>query len=68
MQYIDEVCNRHQAQNQNRSIGIGIGMGIGMGIGIGMGKVLLTHSQRLAKLLLNQPIKTRLIQHDRKKT
>jgi hypothetical protein len=62
MQYIDEVCNRHQAQNQNRSIGIGIGMGIGMG------KVLLTNSQRLAKLLLNQPIKTRLIQHDRKKT
>ena len=61
MQYIDEVCNRHQAQNQNRSIGIGIG------IGIGMGKVLLTNSQRLAKLLLNQPIKTRLIQHDRKK-
>jgi len=60
MQYIDEVCNRHQAQNQNRSIGIGMG--------IGMGKVLLTHSQRLAKLLLNQPIKTRLIQHDRKKT
>ena len=59
MQYIDEVCNRHQAQNQNRSIGIGMG--------IGMGKVLLTHSQRLAKLLLNQPIKTRLIQHDRKK-
>jgi len=62
MQYIDEVCNRHQAQNQNLSIGIGIGMGIGMG------KVLLTNSQRLAKLLLNQPIKTRLIQHDRKKT
>lgn len=62
MQYIDEVCNRHQEQNQNRSIGIGIGMGIGMG------KVLLTNSQRLAKLLLNQPIKTRLIQHDRKKT
>jgi len=62
MQYIDEVCNRHQAQNQNRSIGIGMGMGIGMG------KVLLTNSQRLAKLLLNQPIKTRLIQHDRKKT
>lgn len=61
MQYIDEVCNRHQAQNQNLSIGIGIGMGIGMG------KVLLTNSQRLAKLLLNQPIKTRLIQHDRKK-
>jgi len=61
MQYIDEVCNRHQAQNQNRSIGIGMGMGIGMG------KVLLTNSQRLAKLLLNQPIKTRLIQHDRKK-
>lgn len=60
MQYIDEVCNRHQAQNQNRSIGIGMG--------IGMGKVLLTNSQRLAKLLLNQPIKTRLIQHDRKKT
>jgi hypothetical protein len=59
MQYIDEVCNRHQAQNQNRSIGIGMG--------IGMGKVLLTNSQRLAKLLLNQPIKTRLIQHDRKK-
>ena len=59
MQYIDEVCNRHQAQNQNRSIGIGID--------IGMGKVLLTNSQRLAKLLLNQPIKTRLIQHDRKK-
>jgi hypothetical protein len=63
MQYIDEVCNRHQAQNQNRSIGIGIGIGMG----IGMGKVLLTNSQRLAKLLLNQPIKTRLIQHDRKK-
>jgi hypothetical protein len=62
MQYIDEVCNRHQEQNQNRSIGIGIGMGIGMG------KVLLTNSQHLAKLLLNQPIKTRLIQHDRKKT
>jgi len=62
MQYIDEVCNRHQAQNQNLSIGIGMGMGIGMG------KVLLTNSQRLAKLLLNQPIKTRLIQHDRKKT
>ena len=62
MQYIDEVCNRHQEQNQNRSIGIGMGMGMGMG------KVLLTHSQRLAKLLLNQPIKTRLIQHDRKKT
>jgi hypothetical protein len=62
MQYIDEVCNRHQEQNQNRSIGIGMGMGIGMG------KVLLTNSQRLAKLLLNQPIKTRLIQHDRKKT
>ena len=61
MQYIDEVCNRHQAQNQNLSIGIGMGMGIGMG------KVLLTNSQRLAKLLLNQPIKTRLIQHDRKK-
>jgi hypothetical protein len=61
MQYIDEVCNRHQAQNQNRSIGIGMAMGIGMG------KVLLTNSQRLAKLLLNQPIKTRLIQHDRKK-
>ena len=61
MQYIDEVCNRHQAQNQNRSIGICMGMGIGMG------KVLLTNSQRLAKLLLNQPIKTRLIQHDRKK-
>jgi len=61
MQYIDKVCNRHQAQNQNRSIGIGMGMGIGIG------KVLLTHSQRLAKLLLNQPIKTRLIQHDRKK-
>ena len=60
MQYIDEVCNRHQAQNQNLSIGIGMG--------IGMGKVLLTNSQRLAKLLLNQPIKTRLIQHDRKKT
>jgi hypothetical protein len=59
MQYIDEVCNRHQAQNQNLSIGIGIG--------IGMGKVLLTNSQRLAKLLLNQPIKTRLIQHNRKK-
>ncbi len=66
MQYIDEVCNRHQEQNQNRSIGIGMGMGMGMGIG--MGKVLLTNSQRLAKLLLNQPIKTRLIQHDRKKT
>ena len=61
MQYIDEVCNRHQAQNQNRSIGIGMGMGIGMG------KVLLTNSQRLAKLLLNQPIKALLIQHDRKK-
>ena len=61
MQYIDEVCNRHQAQNQNRSIGIGMAMGIGMG------KVLLTNSQRLAKLLLNQPIKTRLIQHNRKK-
>ena len=59
MQYIDEVCNRHQAQNQNRSIGIGMG--------IGMGKVLLTNSQRLAKLLINQPIKALLIQHDRKK-
>ena len=57
MQYIDEVCNRRQAQNQNPS----------KGIGIGIGKVLLTNSQRLAKLLLNQPIKALLIQHDRKK-
>lgn len=55
MQYIDEVCNRRQAQNQDLSIGIGIG------------KVLLTNSQRLAKLLINQPIKALLIQHDRKK-
>lgn len=53
MQYIAEVCNRRQAQNQNLSMG--------------MGKVLLTNSQRLAKLLLNQPIKALLIQHDRKK-
>jgi hypothetical protein len=57
MQYIDEVCNRRQAQNQNLS----------MGMGMGMGKVLLTNSQRLAKLLINQPIKALLIQHDRKK-
>jgi hypothetical protein len=55
MQYIDEVCNRRQAQNQNLSMGMG------------MGKVLLTNSQRLAKLLINQPIKALLIQHDRKK-
>ena len=55
MQYIDEVCNRRQAQNQDLSKGIGIG------------KVLLTNSQRLAKLLINQPIKALLIQHDRKK-
>ena len=61
MQYIDEVCNRRQAQNQDLSKGIGIG------IGIGIGKVLLTNSQRLAKLLINQPIKALLIQHDRKK-
>jgi hypothetical protein len=53
MQYIDEVCNRRQAQNQDLSIGIG--------------RVLLTNSQRLAKLLINQPIKALLIQHDRKK-
>jgi 4-hydroxy-3-methylbut-2-enyl diphosphate reductase IspH len=59
MQYIDEVCNRRQAQNQDLSKGIGIGIGIG--------KVLLTNSQRLAKLLINQPIKALLIQHDRKK-
>jgi hypothetical protein len=59
MQYIDEVCNRRQAQNQNLSMGMGMGMG--------MGKVLLTNSQRLAKLLINQPIKALLIQHDRKK-
>lgn len=57
MQYIDEVCNRRQAQNQDQS----------KGIGIGIGKVLLTNSQRLARLLLNQPIKALLIQHDRKK-
>jgi len=57
MQYIDEVCNRRQAQNQDLS----------KGIGIGIGKVLLTNSQRLAKLLINQPIKALLIQHDRKK-
>ncbi len=57
MQYIDEVCNRRQAQNQDQS----------KGIGIGIGKVLLTNSQRLAKLLINQPIKALLIQHDRKK-
>ena len=55
MQYIAEVCNRRQAQNQNLSMGMG------------MGKVLLTNSQRLAKLLPNQPIKALLIQHDRKK-
>ena len=53
MQYIAEVCNRRQAQNQNLSMG--------------MGKVLLTNSQRLAKLLANQPIKALLIHHDRKK-
>ena len=53
MQYIAEVCNRRQAQNHNLSMG--------------MGKVLLTNSQCLAKLLLNQPIKALLIQHDRKK-
>ncbi len=57
MQYIDEVCNRRQAQNQDLS----------KGIGIGIGKVLLTNSQRLAKFLINQPIKALLIQHDRKK-
>ena len=57
MQYIAEVCNRRQAQNQNLS----------MGMGMGMGKVLLTNSQRLAKLLANQPIKALLIHHDRKK-
>ena len=55
MQYIAEVCNRRQAQNHNLSMGIG------------MDKVLLTNNQRLAKLLLNQPIKALLIQHDRKK-
>ena len=55
MQYIAEVCNRRQAQNQNLSMGMG------------MGKVLLTNSQRLAKLLANQPIKALLIHHDRKK-
>ena len=53
MQYLAEVCNRRQAQNQNLSMG--------------MGKVLLTNSQRLAKLLANQPIKALLIHHDRKK-
>ena len=34
---------------------------------MGMGKVLLTNNQRLAKLLPNQPIKARLIHHNRKK-
>ena len=53
MQYLAEVCNRRQAQNQNLSMG--------------MGKVLLTNSQCLAKLLANQPIKALLIHHDRKK-
>lgn len=63
MQYIDEVCNCRQAQNQDLSQDLSKGIGIGIGIG----KVLLTNSQRLAKLLINQPIKALLIQHDRKK-
>ena len=47
IEHLAEVCNRRQTQNQELSMGTG--------------KVLLTNNQRLAMLLLNQPIKARLI-------